>query len=181
MNACRICLEPYHLISVCACDGTMKWVHLKCIQEWIRVSRKTECEVCLAPYVYPGLKFYKPKKDITYNRLFLVSFPLGILSGLFLWLDRLSTSFSMEHLFWYYVSITLMYNSANYVLMFVAYRLGSSPIPLALVYYLGFACGCIPGHMGQYLDDWSFLIYGLNVVCGLVAVFVYKLCGEPAH
>lgn len=38
-NACRICLtcecsEDDPLISACLCSGTMKFIHLKCLQEW---------------------------------------------------------------------------------------------------------------------------------------------------
>ena len=31
--ACRICLEPDNLISVCGCSGTMKFVHKECIDK----------------------------------------------------------------------------------------------------------------------------------------------------
>ena len=41
-------------------------------------------------------------------------------------------AFSMEYLFWYYIGITLLYNLLNYALMFLAYKLGNSPIPLGI-------------------------------------------------
>ena len=181
MSACRICLEDGNLISVCGCEGTMKWVHFKCIQEWIHISKKKECEVCLAPYVYKGLKFYKPLQRKLYDRLVFASFPLGIMSGLFLWLDRIDAAFSMEYLFWYYIGITLLYNLLNYVLMFLAYKLGNSPIPLGILYYLGFVCGCFPGHMGHYLNEISALFYGINLVSVFLGILVSVLCCKPAH
>ena len=48
---CRICYsDEGTLISVCACSGTSAVVHEECIRKWIRISRRTECEICLAPY-----------------------------------------------------------------------------------------------------------------------------------
>lgn len=49
---CRICLETGELMSVCQCSGTCKYVHKECIDKWIGVSRKTHCELCLAPYTH---------------------------------------------------------------------------------------------------------------------------------
>ncbi len=63
-NVCRICLsevEPDNpLISPCLCSGTMKHIHIKCLQKWLksRVHCKNgpntqtfqwktmECELC---------------------------------------------------------------------------------------------------------------------------------------
>ena len=47
---CRICLEEGNTTSVCACKGTQGQVHLKCIQKWINVSDKMECELCNQQY-----------------------------------------------------------------------------------------------------------------------------------
>jgi hypothetical protein len=48
---CRICYSSEgSLISVCGCLGTSAFVHKKCIQKWIRISQRSECEICLAPY-----------------------------------------------------------------------------------------------------------------------------------
>ncbi len=66
---CRICLSDKHdvenpLISPCKCDGTMKYIHLKCLQQWMRsrlATRSTEnavsftwktlnCELCKRPF-----------------------------------------------------------------------------------------------------------------------------------
>ena len=68
---CRICLsESYNdenpLICPCNCDGTMKYIHLKCLQRALRsklTSRSTEtalsftwksmsCDLCKRPYPY---------------------------------------------------------------------------------------------------------------------------------
>jgi E3 ubiquitin-protein ligase DOA10 len=45
VRTCRICLgedsEPENLlISPCKCSGTMKFIHVKCLQEWLN-GKKT--------------------------------------------------------------------------------------------------------------------------------------------
>ncbi|KAI9012742.1 hypothetical protein BC832DRAFT_547898 [Gaertneriomyces semiglobifer] len=58
---CRICFggqedEPElgRLLSPCKCNGTMKYVHVECLNEWRRNSRKKEsfyqCDQCLYRY-----------------------------------------------------------------------------------------------------------------------------------
>jgi E3 ubiquitin-protein ligase DOA10 len=65
---CRICLdeadtEENPFITPCKCDGSMKFIHLSCLQEWLdskRVSQKLDgvysyyweelvCELCKEP------------------------------------------------------------------------------------------------------------------------------------
>jgi E3 ubiquitin-protein ligase DOA10 len=50
MASCRICYEPDNLESLCACRGTVEFVHKKCVEHWIRVSGKPNCELCGAKY-----------------------------------------------------------------------------------------------------------------------------------
>lgn len=43
-KVCRICLEDSEedenpLISPCKCDGSMKFIHLKCLREWLDSKR----------------------------------------------------------------------------------------------------------------------------------------------
>ena len=50
---CRICYEDEptdKLISVCACRGTLEFVHEECIIQWIRTSRRSSCEICHERY-----------------------------------------------------------------------------------------------------------------------------------
>lgn len=73
--ACKICLSEVvdssvgPLISPCLCAGTMKHVHLKCLQKWLQSRlhvknngnatsyhwKPFECELCKHPY--PGRKY----------------------------------------------------------------------------------------------------------------------------
>uniref|UniRef100_A0A0R3X283 RING-CH-type domain-containing protein n=1 Tax=Hydatigena taeniaeformis TaxID=6205 RepID=A0A0R3X283_HYDTA len=59
---CRICHESDgstadldfdaygKLIAPCLCDGTLKYVHEKCVQRWMEVSRSKSCELCRFEY-----------------------------------------------------------------------------------------------------------------------------------
>lgn len=70
-NSCRICLvedsfSDNPLVSPCNCSGTMKYLHIKCLQNWLRTKlkvqthsqflliewRKFECDLC--QFVFPG-------------------------------------------------------------------------------------------------------------------------------
>ncbi len=69
LQTCRICLsdtpdpdDPF--FSPCKCTGTMKYIHVKCLQQWLKSKLHTkhssnsiaiywktlECELCKTPY-----------------------------------------------------------------------------------------------------------------------------------
>nr|CDS26991.2 E3 ubiquitin protein ligase MARCH8 [Hymenolepis microstoma] len=53
---CRICHDTSadetlgRLISPCLCDGSLKYVHEKCIQRWVDISNSKRCELCHFEY-----------------------------------------------------------------------------------------------------------------------------------
>lgn len=47
MPQCRICWEPCDEKTPCACVG---FAHAACLERWIAVSGRTDCEVCRSPY-----------------------------------------------------------------------------------------------------------------------------------
>ena len=50
---CRICLdEDYleNLIEPCNCTGSTAYVHEECLLKWLRVSNRTDCEICKFQY-----------------------------------------------------------------------------------------------------------------------------------
>lgn len=54
---CRICMdETYNydnpLLSVCKCDGSIKWVHLECLNKWRATSERNfdSCDICKFKY-----------------------------------------------------------------------------------------------------------------------------------
>jgi len=50
MPVCRICYEPCDTVGRCSCAGTTKYVHDECLKTWIRISQRTTCELCNAPF-----------------------------------------------------------------------------------------------------------------------------------
>lgn len=52
---CRIChcesTTEMPLISPCYCSGTLKYVHQKCLQQWIKSSQTRSCEVCRFSFI----------------------------------------------------------------------------------------------------------------------------------
>ncbi|XP_053665668.1 E3 ubiquitin-protein ligase MARCHF2-like [Anopheles marshallii] len=47
---CRICQssnDEISMISPCLCKGSMKYVHLECLELWLNRSGLTRCELCL--------------------------------------------------------------------------------------------------------------------------------------
>lgn len=66
-KTCRICLcddisQGNPLISPCKCKGTMKYVHLKCLEEWRRVSGRNtsfyRCDQCHFNYRMSRISLY---------------------------------------------------------------------------------------------------------------------------
>ncbi|VVA91286.1 unnamed protein product [Arabis nemorensis] len=50
---CRICQEESaikNLESPCACNGSLKYAHRKCVQHWCNEKGNTICEICHQPY-----------------------------------------------------------------------------------------------------------------------------------
>ena len=74
-------------MSPCACDGTGKYVHVRCLREWQRVSlasygtEETSCRVCRAPFSLPKAplrqrlrQWFSPRADdrvAQYTRVWL--------------------------------------------------------------------------------------------------------------
>ena len=63
MASCRICYEPDNLESLCECRRTVEFVHKKCVEHWIRVSGKPNCELCGAKYNIEMPKEKTRKRD----------------------------------------------------------------------------------------------------------------------
>ena len=79
---CRICLceeEPENpIISPCECTGSVKYIHVNCIREWLEgkkhkketqyvnsyIWRGLECEICKAPYK-DTIKLPKSTKEVS--------------------------------------------------------------------------------------------------------------------
>ncbi|RWS29315.1 E3 ubiquitin-protein ligase MARCH2-like protein [Leptotrombidium deliense] len=54
INFCRICHErtPIRgLIAPCRCQGTITFVHQKCLNHWLTTAQTSKCELCGASYI----------------------------------------------------------------------------------------------------------------------------------
>ena len=48
---CRICREEAGvLVVVCACQGSIRWVHRECLMQWVLLQKTLECELCKQPF-----------------------------------------------------------------------------------------------------------------------------------
>eukprot|EP00249_Psilotum_nudum_P015069 c25150_g1_i2 orf=264-899(-) len=50
---CRICQEEDGIVNLeapCACSGSVKYAHRKCVQLWCNEKGDTTCEICNEPY-----------------------------------------------------------------------------------------------------------------------------------
>ncbi|KAF5796821.1 putative E3 ubiquitin-protein ligase MARCH [Helianthus annuus] len=64
---CRICQEEDIIENVevpCACSGSLKFAHRKCVQRWCNEKRDIVCEICRQPYK-PGYTAPPPQSDDT--------------------------------------------------------------------------------------------------------------------
>jgi len=64
---CRICQEEDSVKNLevpCACSGSLKYAHRKCVQRWCNEKRDTICEICHQAYK-PGYTAPPPQSDET--------------------------------------------------------------------------------------------------------------------
>lgn len=60
LSVCRICLGEentveFQLISVCKCAGTMQYIHISCLKEWIDSKKKFKRTEKVTTYLWKGL------------------------------------------------------------------------------------------------------------------------------
>mmetsp|Transcript_29115 Transcript_29115/g.46354 ORF Transcript_29115/g.46354 Transcript_29115/m.46354 type:complete len:370 (-) Transcript_29115:12-1121(-) len=90
--ACRVCHctadEEGELVSPCLCDGSVKWVHRRCLNHWRlqgseRKGRATRCELCGFTYVYATKKTSRSRAVLaTCIQGALASIPFAASAGL---------------------------------------------------------------------------------------------------
>ena len=73
---CRICLEGFVNPPISPCNCTGGFFHKECLAEWIKVSQKKNCEVCLQEY-----NCVKKKLIYKINNIILLFFTLAIFIG----------------------------------------------------------------------------------------------------
>jgi hypothetical protein len=51
--SCRICFESEGpLCTPCRCDGSIKYIHEKCLLKWVLVTDRSACELCKETYAF---------------------------------------------------------------------------------------------------------------------------------
>lgn len=53
---CRICLlmdKVENLVAPCGCDGSLKYAHYDCLEQWSIEARSLTCEICTEIYKQP--------------------------------------------------------------------------------------------------------------------------------
>lgn len=67
MAECRICQEEDSITNLetpCACSGSLKYAHRKCVQHWCNEKGDITCEICHQPY-QPGYTAPPPRPEET--------------------------------------------------------------------------------------------------------------------
>ncbi|CAA0833071.1 RING/FYVE/PHD zinc finger superfamily protein [Striga hermonthica] len=68
IGECRICQEEdsiHNLESPCACCGSLKYAHRKCVQHWCNEKGDITCEICHQPYQPDYTAPPRPQSDET--------------------------------------------------------------------------------------------------------------------
>ncbi len=70
MSVCRICLsedEDSNMIAPCMCSGTNKFVHRECLENWCRISTRsdarTTCPNCRQHYEFEKMSWWDKMKS----------------------------------------------------------------------------------------------------------------------
>ena len=83
-NTCRYCLEgetfDNELISPCLCNGTQKYIHLKCLQTWRKINKndpekRDYCELCNHHYSIKKIRDVSTYKISVYITDWFLYFP----------------------------------------------------------------------------------------------------------
>ncbi|KAH9578849.1 zinc finger protein [Trypanosoma melophagium] len=71
-KCCRMCHQNSGvLVSPCRCEGSMKYVHSKCLSDWVFFHRSLSCEVCGVTYSVAKVLGYRPSQE-THEKVVLL-------------------------------------------------------------------------------------------------------------
>jgi len=93
---CKICHSPCDIDSPyahpCKCKGTLKFIHVDCLNEWLKLTKTKKCDICNHPFKFE--KIFKIGTPINvppyYILLFLVKGLASALSSLLFFIYRAS-------------------------------------------------------------------------------------------
>lgn len=83
---CRVCFLPTNeMYQPCRCSGTMKYIHRKCLSDWIKTNRSKNCNICYAEYTgltivyhYPAIREWLIKDTDSIKQLILFLFLIAV-------------------------------------------------------------------------------------------------------
>ena len=76
-DRCRICLEEFTSSPIKPCNCSSGLFHKECLEEWVRISKKKICEVCLEEFnCLEEVKIYKLENIIAFTLLYFVIFSM---------------------------------------------------------------------------------------------------------
>lgn len=81
LKICKVCRSDESdgpLFYPCACKGSIRYVHDKCLQTWISHSKSTSCEVCKCTYKFAPLYKSGTPNVLSFTDLFLGIFKMMI-------------------------------------------------------------------------------------------------------
>ena len=71
---CRICLEGFVNPPISPCNCSSGLFHKECLEEWVKVSQKKNCEVCLQEYnCLKEVTIYNKENIISFTLLYVVA------------------------------------------------------------------------------------------------------------
>ena len=74
---CRICRgtsEEEPLSQPCRCDGSVRFIHQSCLQQWLAVSNKKTCELCKFEFVFTPVYADNAPESIPFITVFKIVF-----------------------------------------------------------------------------------------------------------
>ncbi|KAL1245639.1 E3 ubiquitin-protein ligase [Trichinella spiralis] len=145
---CRIChceaAPDQPLIAPCYCSGTLKYVHQKCLQQWIKSSQTKACEVCRFSFIMqtkvkPFRKWEKLDISSVERRKIFCSVAFHVIAitcvvwSLYVLIDRTAEEIREGHLdwpFWTKLIVVAIGFTGGLVFMYVSANVRATVPPL---------------------------------------------------
>lgn len=189
MSFCRICLDEdneENLISPCLCNGTSKYVHFECIEEW-RVNNQNQeaqekCMECNAPYKlvnkYPKETYFIDFKNDFFIKNFLRPYMIILPSLMFIIPVDIADNYQSLRLLdtIYFNNITSIVTNNRLYYAIYYYILSSSLIYLN-VYLLGIILYVtnVKRKLKYFLYAFPGYLLCLSLSCGYI--YLYLISG----
>ncbi|KRY65296.1 E3 ubiquitin-protein ligase MARCH1 [Trichinella pseudospiralis] len=200
---CRIChceaAPDQPLIAPCYCSGTLKYVHQKCLQQWIKSSQTKACEVCRFSFIMqtkvkPFRKWEKLDISSVERRKIFCSVAFHVIAitcvvwSLYVLIDRTAEEIREGHLdwpFWTKLIVVAIGFTGGLVFMYVQCKMYVQLFRRWKAYNKVIYVGNCPDFPKQDLSrftEWSSIppLLLLSLVCCFTEVGQSKLRKNPS-